>query len=139
MNVPSKMTDAIKELYRQPSFRVSMEDIDAEWTPQETGIRQGCPLSPYLFLIVMNCLFHDVHEQDKLNLQHQRVTGMSEDEILYADDTICISTDTKAMNKFLEASEWEGFRYGLKLDKKTCELITTHQNADIHSKDKTNV
>jgi len=43
------------------------------------------------------------------------------------------------MNKFLEAIEWEGFRYGLKLNKKKCELITTHQNADIHFKDKTKV
>ena len=123
MNVPSKMTDAIKDLYRQPSFRVSMEDIDAEWTPQETGIRQGCPLSPYLFLIVMNCLFHDVHQQDKLNLQHQRVTGMNEDEILYADDTICITQDEEAMERLLAEIEKEGSRYGLRLNRGKCEYL----------------
>ena len=35
--------------------------------------------------------------------------------------------------------EEEGFRYGLKLNKHKCELITTHQQANIHFKDNTKV
>ena len=57
MNVPGKMTSAIQELYRQPTFRASMENVDGDWTKQETGIRQGCPRSPYLILIFMSRLF----------------------------------------------------------------------------------
>ena len=30
------------------------------------------------------------------------------------------------MKRFIEAIQWEGFRYGLKLNKGKCELITTH-------------
>ena len=36
------------------------------------------------------------------------------DEVLYADDTICTTTDTRAMNKLLAAIETEGEKYGLK-------------------------
>ena len=63
-------------------------------------------------------MFHDVHQETDKHLLQQRVPGAEFDEVTYADDTICITTETKAMNKFLEAIEWEGFRYGLKLNKK---------------------
>lgn len=77
---------------------------------------------------------HDPH-----NLITHRICGANFDEIVYADDTICVSTDTKAMNKFLKDIEEEGEKYGLKLNKGKCELLTTSHNADIKFKDGTKV
>ena len=48
---------------------------------------------------------------------------MDTDQILYADDTICISEDAGAMNRLLHAVETEGLKYGLELNKTTCEYI----------------
>ena len=107
MNVPDKFNNVIKALYRTPTFKVELENMESQWTRQQTGIRQGCSISPYLFLIVMTCLFHDIHEGDKLKLAEQRVIGMETDEILYADDTICVTQDEKAMNRLLKAIEKE--------------------------------
>ena len=42
--------------------------------------------------------FHDIHK-NKLNMKHHRVQGMETDEIVYADDTICISEDEEAPNR----------------------------------------
>ena len=66
----------------------------------------------------MTTMFYDVHHETNKYIKDQRVPGADFDEVTYADDTIGISTDTKAMHKFLEAIEWEGFRYGLKLNEK---------------------
>ena len=66
----------------------------------------------------MTVMLHDIHHEFDGDLITSRIPGADFDEVTYADDTICISTDTMAMNKFLEAIEWEGFRYGLKLNKK---------------------
>ena len=78
----------------------------------------------------MTTMFHDVHQETDRILSQQRVPGAEFDEVTYADDTICITTETKAMNKFLEAIEWEGFRYGLKLNKKNV-------NSSLHTKTQT--
>ena len=139
MEINPKLIRLVKTIYKDTKFKVEIDGRASDWQTQHTGIRQGCPLSPYLFLIVMTVMFYDVHQETDRCLKENRVPGADFDEVTYADDTICISTDTKALNKFLEAIEWEGFRYGLKLNKKKCELITTHPNADVHFKDKSKV
>ena len=123
MNVLAKLINVIAELYKQPTFKVEMEGVESAWTKQTTGFCQGCPLSPYLFVVIMSCLFHDIHHQDKLEVAEHRMEGMEHDEILYADDTICMTQDEKAMNRILAAIETEGATYGLKLNLKKCEYL----------------
>ena len=100
-----------------------MEGHISDWTSQTTGIRQGCPLSPYLFVILMSVLFQDIHTNDVLKLAEHRVQGMDTDEILYADDTICVSEDEQALSRLLAAIEKEVYKYGLQLNKKKCEYL----------------
>ena len=101
-------------MYENPTFKVEIDGKESKWYKQETVIRQGCPISPYLFLIVMTVIFHDIHESANLqtNLIRHRMAGTSYDENLYADDTICISQDTRTMDKFLARIEDESARYG---------------------------
>ena len=136
MEVHPKLINLVKTLYTNTQFKVEIDGRASDWQTQSTGIRQGCPLSPYLFLIVMTTMFHDVHQETDRYLESHRVPGADFDEVTYADDTICISTDTRAMNKFLEAIEWEGFRYGVKLNKKSVNQSQHTKIADIHSKTK---
>ena len=85
----------------------------------------------------MTVMFHDIHGQDSQGLDRHRIIGANYDEVLYADDTICISTDTKAMNKLLASIEKEGAKYGMKLNRGKCEVLSNAQNIDIHFADKT--
>ena len=118
MEIKPELISLVKTQYKSTKFKVEIDGRASDWQTQSTGIRQGCPLSPYLFLIVTTTMFYDVHQETDRYLSNQRVPGADFDEVTYADDPICISTDTMAMNKFLEAIEWEGFRYGLKLTRK---------------------
>eukprot|EP00969_Alexandrium_andersonii_P150011 6633326-Alexandrium_andersonii.AAC.1 len=88
-----------------------MDGRRSTWRVQETGIRQGCPLSPYLFLVVMTVMYHDIHQGDGPRTQRQRIKGMETDEVLYADDTVCISQTVPAMNRLLHAVETRGREY----------------------------
>ena len=57
---------------------------------QEFGISQGCPLSPFLFIIMMSVLMKDAKE----DLTHLHGIDLSANvichEIIYADDTLLI-------------------------------------------------
>ena len=97
MGIPTKLINVTKALYANPLFKVNMFGVDSDWKKQETGIRQGCPLSPYLFIIVMAVLMHDLHEEDHLGMIRHRQANCNFDELLYADDTAILSTDTAAI------------------------------------------
>ena len=126
-------------MYTNTRFNITMEGHTSNWHRQETGIRQGCPLSPYLFLIIMTTLFYDIHEGDPQQLIPNRICGANFDEIVYADDTICVSTSEIAMNLFLKDIENEGKKYGLALNKNKCELLTTSLSANIQFGDGTQI
>ena len=103
MDLPSKYIDAIKSLYEEPTFAVKSGDNESTWKRQNTGIRQGCPLSPYLFVIVMSVVMKDVHEG--MNCKRGTPRGLDFNEILYADDTVLITNNVRTMNRLLDKTE----------------------------------
>ena len=63
MGIPDKEVRVIEAIYRNPKFAVKeMGKISSE-RRQHSGIRQGCPLSPYLFVIVMTVIMRDIDSQ----------------------------------------------------------------------------
>ena len=109
------MIKVVKAMYRSPQFYVSMSGAESQTKTQKTGIRQCCPL--YLFTILMTALFRDIHDTDRAKTKQQRVTGTDHDQVVYADDTICIAQTTAAMNRLLDLIKTDGNKYGLKLNK----------------------
>lgn len=108
MAIERKLVSLVEMLYKETFLKTEIEGIESEWLPQKTGIRQGCPLSPYMFLFIMTTLFHDTHRTLGNSLERQRVPGAEFDEVTYADDKICIATETKAMNELIKEIEKQG-------------------------------
>ena len=121
MEVDTKLTNLVASIYRNIVFKVEIDGHSPDWQAQHTAIRQGCPLSPYPFLIATIVIYHDVHQQADIYPTSRRVPGANFDEVAYADDTICITTATRAMSKFSEATNWEGFQYCSDFSTNTCE------------------
>ncbi len=62
--------DMIDNCYENPIFQVRDQGRKSKQHRQNTGIRQGCPLSPYLFIIFMTVLMHDVHQDVREEYGH---------------------------------------------------------------------
>eukprot|EP00975_Prorocentrum_lima_P046059 9632075-Prorocentrum_lima.AAC.1 len=73
--------------------------------------------------MMMTVLFADIHAQDRPVDRRYRVKGISAAEVLYADDTICVSESVTILNRQLSLIESEGAKYGLLLNKEKCELL----------------
>jgi hypothetical protein len=89
----------------------------------------------------MTGMFHDIHRNHDtlIALIQHRLPAANFDEIMYADDTICISSDTKAVNKFIQNIEAEGEKYNMKLNREKCEVIHNSTTANVHFADNTKV
>ena len=54
LGLPKKILDVLASFYVNPQYRVEDREGKSTYRTQRAGMRQGCPLSPYLFTIVMS-------------------------------------------------------------------------------------
>ncbi len=139
MNIPAKMIRVLQALYTCPTFQVEHDEFKSNVYEQRAGIRQGCPLSSYLFVIVMSVMFADIRSEHHRRLASGKLDHLLFMEILYADDTLLISKNTRTMNILLHAVETESAYYGLKLNQSKCAVVNTNGNNMVRFKDGTPV
>ncbi len=89
----------------------------SDWREQKTGIRQGCPLSPYQFLVLMTVLFKLVYQEAGVDMVMQRPDELGQDGVLYADDTVCFGTDVRQLHKFVAIFEKVACTFGLSFNR----------------------
>ena len=139
LGVSQKLGNVIASLYAQPQFAVELNGKSSEWKIQQRGIRQGCPLSPYLFIVLMTVMFEDVYADFKKLRTHGSFDGVPFWELLYADDTILVGKNTKDLQKYLQKIEEHAEYYGLQLNKAKCCMIRMNGRGWIKFRNETRV
>ena len=80
----------------------------------------------------MTVMFDDIHNDLDSKIRSGRIDHINFMEILYADDTLLITKNAKAMNKLIAGIELESGYYNMKLNKGNCEVIAMNCNSNIH-------
>ena len=77
----------IKAIYSKPVANIKVNGEKLEAIPVKSGSRQGCPLFPYLFNIVLEVLARAIRQQKEVKgIQIEKEVKIS----LFADDMMCI-------------------------------------------------
>ena len=127
LGVHRQYVDIIRDLYTNQTFYTRGPFGDTAKATPHTGIRQGCPLSPYLFIMVMTVLFSDVDRRLRIHgtPTNSWSVGKPVYDLEYADDTLLISVTKPQMNDILKAIEVEATLYGMLLNKEKQSLWST--------------
>ena len=124
-------------IYENLKIKVKDKDGESEFKLQSSGIRQGCPLSPYLFLLVVTAMFEDIHSRVGRQIRRGKIDGLLFSEILYADDALLVMKNIRDANILLKDIEIESSYYNMKLNKRKCEVIAMNENNQNYLKDNT--
>ena len=130
MDFDSRWMSWIKWCISIASFSVLINSSPVGFFPSSRGLRQGDPLSPYLFVIGMealSCLINRVVEGNYL-FGSRIVDGRGEELVishfLYADDTLLFCKANKDQLKFLSWTlMWFKAVSGLKINLNKSEII----------------
>ncbi|KAK7800011.1 hypothetical protein U0070_021999 [Myodes glareolus] len=99
LGIQGSYLNIIKAIYSKPTANIKLNGEKLKAFPLKSGTRQGCPLSPYLFNIVLEVLAIAIR-------QHKEIKGIriGKDEVklsLFADDMIVYISDPKNSTKEL--------------------------------------
>ena len=136
LGIPDKILNMISEMYKEPNYTVVNKDTTTDPRVQRAGIRQGCPLSPYLFVMLMTVMMYgvkkglaeqefDIAENSKL---HKQVGG----KLFYAGDTSIMAQKAEAVEIILHRIGAESHKYALKLNQGRCIHIQMNAIHRIH-------
>ena len=126
--VPETVIDVIKDLYADSSTTISTSKGKTQPINILSGVKQGCPLSPLLFNLVMDSLVEKL-QQSGLGVgegEHHLAT------LAFADDLVLISDKNYHMEKMIKIAEEFFDERGLTANAKKCvsfRQIPTKKNS----------
>ena len=113
-NFGPKFRSYVQTLYHDISAAVPNNGHTSQWFHLERGVRQGCPLSPYLFILLAETLSCKIRENEaiqgiSLNDCEIKITQM-------ADDTTCFVKDKISLKNLIDVFKNFEICSGLKIN-----------------------
>jgi len=115
LGIPPHFCEVLRSIYTGRLFEVRECSQVSERKRQDSGICQGCPLSPFLFILVMTVLMQDAQKLLSAPSQDALHHGLLAD-ILYADDTLILGSSAPCVQEYAHAVEMAGASYGMTLN-----------------------
>ena len=111
----------VKVLYTNPKATVLNHGYFTEEFDLESGVRQGCPLSPYLFILTMEVMANAIRNDGQI--RGIIVNGYEYKLSLFADDTTLILKDIESVIQAAYIIDQFGSVSGLKVNASKTECM----------------
>ena len=134
--LPPDVLKIIEAIYTDRVFRVAEGGTFSTTRQQHSGISQGCPLSPFLSIMVMSIIMQDA-ASSLLAEDQKRLAEGTLGELLYADDTLLLSVSSTSLSRFMSAVSACGNQHGLQLHWGKLQLMNVRTSGVIKRPDGT--
>ena len=126
--VPEKLVSLIRCTYQGMSCRVSHSGQLSEDFEVKTGVRQGCLLSPFLFLLVIDWIMKSSTAGRRNGIQWTLLSQL--DDLDFADDLALLSHSRNQMQDKTTLLETTSATTGLKINRKKTEVMKLNTTAN---------
>nr|KAG5688438.1 hypothetical protein BaRGS_001855 [Batillaria attramentaria] len=126
--VPGKIISLIQCTYKDMSCRIAHAGQLSESFEVKTGVRQGCLLSPFLFLLVIDWIMKTTTTGRKNGIQWTLWTQL--DDLDFADDLALLSHSHSQMQDKTTCLEATSAGTGLKINRRKTELMKINTTAN---------
>jgi hypothetical protein len=127
---PATWCDWLDDIFTSSRSAVLLNGVPGRWIRCVRGLRQGDPLSPYLFLIIADVLQRLVRRDTVL--QHPLVDGAACPVLQYADDTLLIfRADVGAARRLRSLLGQFELATGLAINYSKSTLVPMHVQPDV--------
>ena len=123
--VKGKMWRVLRSIYETVESCVRVDGCLTEWFPVETGVRQGCVLSPLLYALFINGLIKEINSKNKgIEIEEG---GKIVSALLYADDIVLMTNDRYALQELLDVVANYARKWRFELNPKKSEVVVFGQ------------
>ena len=121
-NFGQSLISWVKLFYSDAQSCVINNGYLSDFFPIKCGVRQGCPLSPYLFILCIELLSYEISHNN--NIKGVDLDGCEVKETLFADDATFFTDGSKQSFESL-IDVLDNFKYisGLKLNHLKCTAL----------------
>jgi hypothetical protein len=122
------MSEWVRTIYNETEACVTNNGFSSEFFKLERGVRQGCPLSAYLFIMVVELLAHKIRKTKEI----KGITiGNTEIKLVQmADDTTTFIEDENSLEHILNILKTFENYAGLRLNKQKTEAMWIGRNVN---------
>uniref|UniRef100_A0A803SXA7 Reverse transcriptase domain-containing protein n=1 Tax=Anolis carolinensis TaxID=28377 RepID=A0A803SXA7_ANOCA len=123
MDIGFYFKNAIEKIYSKQRARIIINGQLSDTIEIKRGTRQGCPLSPLLFILTLERLLDAIRKNKEL--KGLTVKNNTFKIRAYADDVVCMIEDpTKQIKSWLEIIENFGEITGIKINREKTKILT---------------
>ena len=125
--VPAKIINLIKELYRTCETAFTFKGSQTPPIKILNGVKQGCPLSPFLFNLVLDSLLFRLNDK-KYGVD---INGHKTNALAFADDLVLMTSSKYEMQASLNFVNDFFTRLSMQLNPSKCETLRLAKARDV--------
>ena len=112
--IPSKLITMVKAKYEESKYAVVDGSGSYDWFNVKTGVKQGCCMSGFLFLLVIDWVMGRTIEERRTGIRWQFANKL--EDLDFADDVALAASRKVDMQTKVESININGKKTGLKIN-----------------------